>query len=248
METIALCINCFNDRLALEHLLATSAPYFDRVFAVHSGPNGEMSSDGTIEVLQAAGVKIVYADIRHGFGQIRTLLIHGCECDWAFIADCDESFFPETPVLHCEGTERYPAIENPNLTVTELPEYGVFKQGELLRQMCNSGPEVMCIKTRRRHWFDLERTRACENWMHHNDYQLRVVRNSPYVRYDGEVKMHERLIDVRSGSEPFYAQPSHPYLWPHHDHFHCYFKALEPEKKVRNEANYRALEQNRALT
>lgn len=242
-QSIALCCNVYNDAVAVRGLLESGARYFDNLFIIHSGPGGAYSTDGTIEACQEFGATVVFDDIQRGYGHIRTRLIHDCGCSWAFILDADERFFPQIPVIHCEGVEHYPEHPNPNLSVFHKEE--ICNQGALVRQMMQS-PDCMAIRTTRRHWFDFAMRRASQNFLHNKDHQLRIVRNIPEIRYRTERVMHEQLIDTRTGSSPGFAQQS-DYGGPFHDHFHLVFRRTEPGKKEFNEQNYSRLERGEKM-
>lgn len=241
--SIAACINVYQDAAALRGLLETAAPYFDNIFVVHSGPGGKKSTDGTIELCEQFGVTLVYDDMQRGFGKIRTRLIHDCGCTFAFILDADERFFPAMPVMHCEGTDRYPAQPNPNLSSFKRPE--TLSQGQWLKEAIRK-PDVNAVMTIRRHWFDFAMTKPAENWLHIKDYQLRIVRNDPNIGYIGDRVMHELLRDSRTGQDPRHIG-GHDYLGPFHDHFHLHFRRTQPGKKEANEANYQRLERGEEM-
>lgn len=244
--SIALVANVYNDALALRGLLETGARYFDNIFIVHAGPGGAKSTDGTIELCESFGATIVFDDIQRGFGVVRTRAIRECGCEWAFIMDADERFFPEVPILRCEGTDRYGhphTMVDPKLTVTV--EGSIIEQGAKLKQMI-ANPVAMAIRTSRRHWFDFTMRKPCENWMTIKDHQLRVVRNSPHIGYETGRVMHERLLDYRTNDCPVFLEQD-DITGPFHDHFHMFFRRAQPGKKEANEQNYGRLERGEAM-
>src|SRR5262245_7613298 len=175
MVSIALTCNVYNDAHALRGLLESGARFFDNIFILHSGPGGAHSTDGTIELCEKFGATLKFDDMERGFGAIRTRLIHDCGCDWAFILDADERFFPQINVIRCEGTDRYGhGTFDPKLSVRHEKE--IIDQGGHLRDII-SDPSVMAVRTTRRHWFDFAMRRAAENWEIVWDHQLRIVRN-----------------------------------------------------------------------
>lgn len=243
--SIAMCCNFFNDALALRGLLEVSAPFFDNLFCINSGPGGAASTDGSIEACEQFGATVVFDDIQRGFGAIRTRLIHDCGCTFAFILDADERFFPQLPQYHCEGVENYPEHPTPNLSSFRR-EHEVCNQGKLLKRLTED-PAVMAIRSTRRHWFEYGMRRPAQNWLLNRDHQLRIVRNIPEIGYETGRVMHERLIDTRTGSTPhFIAQ--HDYDGPFHDHFHLFYRRTQPGKKERNEENYQRLERGETMT
>lgn len=241
---IAACYNVYNDAAALRGSLELAAPYFDNIYVIHSGPDGCLSNDGTIELLEDFGINPVFMDLREGFGVIRSRLIRECGEDWAFIMDADERFFPSIPVMRCGGTERYPAQPKPSLTVTKYPE--LVAPGHYLRDLIHR-KDIDAVKTIRRHWFDFSMTRPAENWEIIKDWQMRIVRNTPRIGYLPGVKMHERLCYLDTREEPKHAT-AHDQGGPFHDHFHLFYRQAQPGKKENNEANYLRLEQGEPFT
>lgn len=239
--SIALCCNFYNDAPALRGLLETAAPFFDNIFCINSGPGGVKSTDGSIELVEQFGATLVFDDIQRGFGAIRTRLIHDCGCTWAFICDADERFHPSLPVMHCEGTESYPQNPSPSLSVFHKPE--VCQQGALLRRLINR-PDIMAIRSTRRHWFDFSMKKAAQNWLHNRDHQLRIVRNLPEMQYIAEVKMHERLA-CKLGEFTFANQDDYGGIF--HDHYHLFYRRTQPGKKEANEQNYSRLERGESM-
>lgn len=235
--SISLCCNVYNDAAALRGLLESGARYFDNLFIVHSGPGGARSTDGTIELCEKFGATIVFDDINRGFGVIRTRLLHECGCDWGFIMDADERFYPQIHVLECEGTESYPQVASPKLTVTETRH--CIDQGAHVKSLI-SKPDNMAIRSTRRHWFDFTMRKPTQNWLSNRDHQLRIVRNHPEIGYVTNVVMHERLLDNRTGKDPHFATQD-DMGGPFHDHFHMAFRTAYPGTKERNEINYARL-------
>jgi hypothetical protein len=231
--SIALAVNAYNDAAALRGLLELGQSYFDNIYVIHAGPGGKKSEDGTIDLLESFGIAPVFADINAGFGSIRTRLLHECGCDWAFIMDCDERFFPTMHVLRCDGTDRYPSAPIPNLRVTRTAD--VISQGDHVKNQIKN-PELMAIRCTRRHWFDFSMRRPAENWELIWDHQLRLVRNHPKIHYTRG--MHEALVDDRTGKTPFFLQQD-PIGGPFIDHFHMFFRRARPGHKEANEAYYR---------
>lgn len=236
--TIALCCNVFEDAIALRGLLEIGARYFDNLFIVHSGVGGAYSKDGTIEVAESFGATVVFDDIQKGYGFIRTRLLHECGCDFGFLLDADERFYPQLPVMTCEGSEHYPEHPNPNLAVTHKAD--IIDQGAHVKNLINN-PQTMALRSTRRHWFDFSMKKASQNWYGPNgnkDHQLRIVRNVPSIRYTKA--LHEALVDDRTGATPKYvAQDEHGGAF--HDHFHLFMRRTQPGHKEFNEANYARL-------
>lgn len=237
MSSIALACNVYNDAAALRGLLESGARYFDNIFIVHSGPGGAHSNDGTIELCEKFGCTLVFDDMNKGFGVIRSRLIHDCGCEWAFILDADERFYPQMNVLVCEGEEEYPKVQKPSLTVKVKKD--VIDQGAHVKNLI-SNPDIMALRSTRRHWFDFTMRKPTQNWLRNRDHQLRIVRNLPEIAYVRETVMHERLTDKRTGKDPRFT-PQDDMGGPFHDHFHMAYRTAYPGHKERNEENYARL-------
>lgn len=237
--------NVYNDAIALRGLLETASQYFDELFVVHSSPSGVYSTDGTIEVCEQFKVKLVFDDIEKGFGVIRSRLIHEHGCEWAMILDADERFTPIMPHLICEGDATWDLgnpLVRPDLTVKIAPEVSI--QGHTLKEIIKNDT-VMAVRTIRRHWMDFTHKNPTQNWSLIQDYQLRTVRNVPEINYVSNIKMHERLLDSRTGQDPLY--PISNELLIFHDHYHPFFRNNFPGTKQFNEQNYQRLERGEKM-
>jgi len=241
MSSIALSIGVYNDAMALRGLLETAQRFYDNIFVANCGPGGNVSTDGTIELCEQFGIKPALWNMDDGFGAIRTRLLHDCGCEWAIISDADERIYPELPVLRCDGTDRYPAQPFPNLKVTKQAD--IISQGAHIKNQINN-PKLMAMRFTRRHWFDFSMTRPAENWETIYDHQLRCVRNTKHIHY--ERKMHELLVDDRTGKTPFFLEQD-PIGGPFIDHFHLFFRKAQPGHKEANEQNYARLERGEAM-
>ena len=239
--SIAASCNVYNDAIAMRGLLETASQYFDELFVVHSGPNGAYSTDGTIELCEEFNVKLVFDDIDKGFGVIRSRLIHEHGCEWAMILDADERFNPYMPELICEGNATWDIgnpLVRPNLSVTTTNNINV--QGYWLKEVTQKNESIMSVRTIRRHWMDFTHKNPTQNWHLIPDHQLRIVRNVPEIEYVSNVKMHERLIDTRTGQDPLYIDNNELLIF--HDHYHPFFRNNFPGTKQFNEQNYQRLE------
>lgn len=246
MSTLALGINFYNDAAAMRGLLETMARWVDNIYCINSGPGGAYSTDGSIELARSFGATVVFDDIQKGFGHIRSRLIHECGCAFVCILDADERIYPQINVMTCEGAERYPDVPTPNLTVTVKPD--VIDQMGHLRNMIRN-PELMAIRATRRHWFSYDMKRPSQNWYGPDgikDHQLRIVRNHDEVGYVKERVMHERLLDRRTGKDPYFSmQDEHGGIFI--DHFHLVYRHSQPGKKEANEQNYARLERGEPM-
>ena len=84
---------------------------------------------------------------------------------------------------------------------------------------------------------DFTMKRPTQNWLKNRDHQLRIVRNLPEIGYVKKVKMHERLVDTRTGEDPVFV-PQDDEGGPFYDHFHMAFRTAYPGTKEWNEKNY----------
>jgi hypothetical protein len=237
MSSIALAINVYQDAAALRGLLESGSRYFDNIFILHTGPGGARSTDGTIELCQSFGISPIFDDINKGFGTIRSRLIHDCGCDWAMLLDADERFYPQLPVMVCEGSESYPDQPHPKLTVTHKRD--VIDQGAHVKNLINN-PDTMALRSTRRHWFDFTMKKPSQNWLINRDHQMRIVRNNPKIGYVKERVMHEWLRDFRTDKDPVFVcqdEMGGPFI----DHFHLHFRKEQPGHKEFNETNYARL-------
>ncbi len=242
MPSIAIVANVYNEAHALPGLIENARAFGDDLFVLHTGPGGKFSTDGTIEILEKAGVRHKFDDIHKGFGAIRTRLIREAACDWALITDADERWFLEEPILTCHGTEKYPEQKNPALTTTQN---GTTRPKELLHALMKQADarNVDAIRLSRRHWMKEpgDWTHPCQNWSVHHDWQLRIIRNSPFLFYDPSVRMHERILDSRTWSEPSYVTGD-THTGPFQNHYHIHFKKLDGKQNKEDAQVYEDLD------
>lgn len=242
--SLGLVANVYNEIRALPGWLATHVPFFDDVRILHAGPQGERSTDGTIEFLEEAHIPVEYCAIDEGFGVVRTKAIRMSPCEYVMVLDADERFYPSCRLMTCKGkstphTEvdrilgqydfrdgKTPDWNEISKLGSELTvEYGeIYNQGAYLREILETHtPDV--IHTIRRHWHDLSMTRPTQNWVSEPDWQARIVRNDSKIHYDYGTRMHERLVGTGKlfgadmGRGPFF------------DHFHFYMKKLEQDQR-----------------
>jgi len=221
--SIGMACNIYNECNAVHGLLETASQYFDEMVFYHTGPDGVYSNDGTIEILEKWGVRLEFGNINEGFGKVRTDLVRKCSTEWVMIMDADERFYPVVPRLSCHGSEVYPKHENPKL---EVGDQGSFlNQGAIMKDLI-SNDQFDVIRTCRRHWFDHSWTRPTQNWWEIADWQSRVIRNNGAIGYNVGHRMHEGLV---GGSRAWHGNATHD--GPYHDHFHCFYKPMEPEQR-----------------
>lgn len=237
--SIGMACNVYNDANALPGLLESASQFFDELVFFHSGPQGAYSTDGTIELLEKWKVKIVYGSIDEGFGIVRTSAIRACSTAWVMILDADERFWPFAPVLlpHGEGQN----INAYNIHIQNF--HDSYNQGAMLRRYVQY-PDIDAIKTIRRHWNNLHWDSPTQNWHKIPDIQMRIVRNDDHIGFRSEHRMHEGLIDSRTGNEPrsLHAEP-HRGLF--HDHYHVFFKAMEPAQRAHDLQIFDAIHERR---
>lgn len=238
MNSIGLAFNIYNDNNALHGLLELASHYFDDIVAVHAGPMGRHSTDGTIETLEKWKIRTVFTSIDEGFGTVRTRCIRESQASFVCIMDSDERFYPIAPILRCHGTEAYPAIANPKLSVSQE---GTYNQGDVLKQLIQE-PHIRAIKTVRRHWFKPGFSMPCQNWHNIPDVQLRIVKNDKGISYNPLIRMHEQIVCEQTGGEPRHAMfnPS-DVRGLFMDHYHCFWKSMEPDQRKEDIAIYDAI-------
>lgn len=228
--SLGLAANFYREPFALPGFLemATSG-YFDDVVMLSSPPSDAKPDDESIALVEKAGVRLIHTTIDAGYGVVRTRCIRESQAEWVLIMDCDERFHVTAPVLRCEGTEGYPQVKEPLLKVTREREG--FDQGARLKQLIGeAGKDKNGICMSRRHWFNApgEFSRPCQNWQLIADWQLRCVRNSPFIFYSPERKLHEHLKDSRTFEEPAFIRGD-TIEGPFMDHHHFAFKNSDPE-------------------
>lgn len=226
---------------ALPGFLESASHFFDEIFLADCSMDMTHSTDGSLEILEKWGIKDVPLwNLSAGFGAIRSQLIHTSKTDYTVILDCDERMNVAMPVYRCEGTDRYPAQEKPNLKVSIIQS--CYNHKELLVQKIQEAERrgIRAVRFQRRHFFDFSYTRPCENWCTIKDYQLRCLKGRADVGYKTLPKMHESAVDARTGKSPEYVEDD-PLFGPFIDHFHCHFKPMEPEQRKADIAAYDAL-------
>lgn len=241
--SITCACNFYREPNALPSFLKmATAGFFDDVVMIHAPPEGAPPDDESVELVKAAGVRLVHTTINAGFGVVRTRCIRESKADWVMIMDCDEMLPLVAPVMRCEGEERYPHHKNPNLKVIiDEPE---FNYGERLKHiLAHEVANVDAVCLTRRHWFDAPGgfTRPCENFSTIHDWQLRLVRNSPFIFYDPKFKMHEKILDSRTWNEPRFLRCSQPHD-PWFSHHHCHWKPQEAEQNAEDAKIYEMLD------
>jgi len=240
--SIAVVANVYNEVHALPGMIENAKTFADDIFIYHTGPDGKYSTDGTIEILEQSGVRYRFGDITKGFGIIRTELNRHAKADWCLITDADERWFLDEPLLNCHGTEAYPKDKNPDLNTSE---HGRTKPKEMLLEMMKRADTqgIEAIRLSRRHWMKEPRdwTHPCQNWQLIVDWQLRVLKNSPYLFYDPAERMHEKLLDSRTWSEPRWITGNQT-NGPFHNHYHIHYKKLDGKQNKEDAAIYNMLE------
>lgn len=243
--TIGIAANVYNESLALPGWLKMSE-FFDDIFIMEASPGMRHSNDGTIEIIEKSGVRHAFCDINKGFAAVRSELIQRSKADFVMIMDADERFRPTLSCYQCNGEQKYPDFDPPDLRIIEGSEYN---QGEILRRMIQN-PNIGCLRLCRRHWYDDPESGKLEhpaqNWLHIPDWQLRPIRKSPFNFFDPSRKLHELLRDSRTWNENHWSEP----LWesgdviqgPFIEHHHNFFKPKHPEKNKEDLATYRDID------
>lgn len=233
--SIGMACNIYNDVNAVAGLLQTASTFFDDMVFFHAGPQGKRSDDGTIELIEKWGAKIVFGKIDEGFGIVRSAAIKSCPTEWVMILDADERFWPQAPLIlpHGEG--------DGNIHIQFFED--AYDQGALLRRLVRI-TDIDTIYTIRRHWNDFSWKKPVQNWHTIPDYQCRIVRNLPHIGFRAEVRMHEQMWDFQREAPPRgYRANSARGIF--HDHYHCWFKKMERDQRAHDIAIFDAIHENR---
>ena len=163
------------------------------------------------------------------------------------IMDADERVFAEYPSWTPSGDEFYPKNAQPKVSITQngAPQCARTLLRSLCRQADAESALAICLS--RRHWLNspedfLKNPQPAQNWLNIRDWQLRLVRNTPFAFYDPEVRIHERLLDSRTWSEPKYIRPQSTEAGPFIEHFSIFYKAKDAVKNKQDAETYESLE------
>lgn len=257
--TLGLVANVFNEVNALPGWLECHLPFFDDVRVTHAGPQGARSTDGTIELLERWGVPIDFDSIDDGFGAVRTRTIRRSPCDYVMLLDADERFHQIHRIMVCTG-ESTPFNEvdailasydfrdmkammsnwenigklGAKLQVSTQDHPLPYDQGEMLRGVLDTYKPDAVVAVRR-HWHDLTFKRPTQNWHEVPDWQMRIVRNTDSIFYDTSIRMHEHLTGAVDVYRP------DPTRGPFMDHYHFWFKRMEPAQREHDVRIYNAI-------
>ena len=242
--TIAVVCNFYRESFSLPSFFGPAEDFFDELVFVSSPPERGMADEESIALVQASGHRLIHDTVAQGFGALRTRCISYSKCDWTIILDADERVWASTPMLNCNGTESFPSSPSPALVVTEN---GIeMNQRVLLRQLIAKaeaeGSLAVCLS--RRHWFDApgKHRKSCQNWRTGDaDWQLRCLKNTPFLCYDPEVKMHERLLFTPTWGEPKFLRASTS-EGPFIDHYSNFYRSMEPAQNTEDIKTYESLQ------
>jgi len=230
---------------ALPGFIAAAEQMFDEIVLVSSPMDGTPPDPETIAIAEASGHKLIHDTLSQGFGALRTRCIGYGKGDWCFLLDADERVWTAPPVLGVTGTGKFPDTLTPDVHVST--QRGSVNQRDNLRNWITNAEaeKALALCVSRRHWFGApgEWDRPCQNWNPiggEADWQLRLVKNSPFVCYDPEIKMHEKIIDTRTWGEPKFLRVSDGSLYI--DHYSLHYKNLEPEQNTEDAKIYNELE------
>lgn len=226
---------------ALPGFLESASHFFDNIFLADCSPGGvDRSTDGSLDIIRKWGLPDPPLwNLNDGFGVVRSRLMNESPTDWTVVLDIDERMLVTSNVLHCEGTEGFPQVEHPKLTVTEIPD--LYNHLELLKKKIEQAENegIRTVRFRRRHWFDTTYLNPTQNWLLIPDFQLRCMKSRAGVGYTSQ-RMHERAWDSIKLRDPEYIEEDCQ-RGPFIDHFHCWFKRMEVEQRKTDIAAYDAL-------
>ena len=242
MSRIGTVCHFHNERHALGPFIEAAEKMFDEIVLVSSPMDGTPPDPETIKIAEASGHKLIYDTLSQGFGALRTRCISYSSCDWVAILDADERMWPTVPDLGILGTEKFPQTLTPDLHITN--EYSLSRdQHANLRKLCDraDAEESLAICVSRRHWMGVpgEWDRPCQNWNIEPDWQLRLVKNTPFLCYDPTVLIHERLLFTTTFAEPRFLRVTDGSLFI--DHYSWHYKGLEPTQNAEDAKIYEAL-------
>lgn len=261
--SIGVVANIYNEANALPGWLECASSWADSIDVYHAGPGGAYSNDGTMEILEKWKVPVHRGSIDEGFGIVRTAAVRSSPCEWVMILDADERFYRLLPQMTCGGEEtpqedvdrilgEYTrVIQGYDSDTGKVPSnfenvhrlgdrlsvtFGaIYDQVAALREALEHHTTVDAVATVRRHWHDFSFRRPTQNWHRHPDYQLRIVRNTPHVHFEPNVRMHETLVGASNRLQPNQAHG------PFFDHHHLFFKRLEAQQRAHDLAIYNAI-------
>lgn len=245
MKRIGVVCHFHSEKWSLPGFIEAAEQMFDEIVLVSSPMDGTPADPETIAIAEASGHTLIRDTLSQGFGALRTRCIGYSSCEWVMILDADERMWPTAPELVCTGTGKFPETLTPDLHVTQNRR--MIDQHANLRNLTHhaDAEDALAICLSRRHWFGApgEWDRPCQSWSPQTgeaDWQLRLVKNSQWVYYDPEVRMHERILDARTGAEPKFIRVTDGSLYI--DHYAHHYRALEPEQNTEDIATYEVLE------
>lgn len=225
---------------ALPGYLESAARVFDAIYLVDCSMDLSPSTDGSLDIIRKWGLPDPPRwSLAKGFGSVRSQLVHSCPTDWVIVADIDERIQGAAYEMTCEGTEKFPDIEQPDLRVTRG---GVYDHFALIVEKIMEAERrgLKAVRFQRRHWFAPDFTRPCENWNMRKDYQLRCMKARSGIGFTEFPRMHERAIDSTLNRDPEYVEDD-AIRGPFFDHLHLHFKKMEPDQRKADIAAYDAL-------
>ena len=270
-KTIGIVANVYNEIHALPGWLESACSFADHVAVLHAGPAGKFSQDGTIELLERWKIPTQFCAIDEGFGAVRTRALRMSPCDYVMLLDADERFYSKAQVMTCGG-ESTPHADvdkilydygdpaqqvvqdyDKGIDFSACPSnwenlkhlgaklsvtYGeVYDQGAWLRDIIVHDYDA--VKVVRRHWHDFSWKRPTQNWHTEPDFQMRLVRNDESIHFATDVKMHERLVGAKNVYQPNFTHG------PFFDHYHLFFKRMEPVQRHHDIEVYNAINEGR---
>lgn len=241
IPSIGVAATFRDEHNALPGFLEMASQFFDDILLADCSPDLSPSTDGSLDIIRAWGLPDPPRwNLSQGFGAVRSQLMHSSKTDWTVVLDIDERMNVTMPVFNCTGSESFPAVPNPVLSVGVADS--CYNQRDLLVAKIMEAEQrgIKTVRFRRRHWFDMTYRRPTQNWMEIPDWQLRCMKSRSGVGYTTEPKMHERAWDSVLNRDPEYVEED-PVRGPFIDHFHCHFKAMEPDQRKADIAAYDAL-------
>lgn len=238
--SITIAATFFNEANAMPGFLEMASQFADEILLVDCGPKSTPSSDGTLDIVRKWGIDPLRWEIDPGYGVVRTQLLHTCKTPWALLLDIDERVAVTAPILRCHGTESYPNVPHPKLTVTvQEPSYN--HRDFIISKMREADERGYTgVRFSRRHWFTASYKNPTQNWETNRDWQLRCLRTHKHIGFKAETRMHEHCFDWHRNCGPQYIEDD-PLRGGFLDHLHCWFKSMEPEQRAHDIRIYDAI-------
>lgn len=229
--TIGIAAQFRDEMNALPGFLEMALAFADHVFLVDCSYDMTPSTDGSLDIIRKFGLPDPPLwDLSNGFGAVRSQLVHSCPTDWVIVMDCDERLGITLPEITCVGEEGYPAVRNPDLFVHPTGEPYNHRDVVISKIVEAERKGIKAVRFSRRHWFTPGLIKPTQNFMTIRDHQLRCMKARSGIGFTTKPRMHERAFDFDLNREPDFVIEDEK-KGPWFDHYHCFFKPMEPDQR-----------------